>query len=53
MPTTNDIRAAFLDYFARNDHRVAPSSPLVPYNDPTLLVTNAGRGFPSGFFYQN
>src|SRR3546814_850217 len=42
MPTTNDIRAAFLDYFARNDHRVVPSSPLVPHNDPTLLFTNAG-----------
>ena len=42
MPTTNDIRAAFLDFFARNDHRVVPSSPLVPRNDPTLLFTNAG-----------
>ncbi|MGH7055619.1 MAG: alanine--tRNA ligase [Stellaceae bacterium] len=42
MPTTNDIRAAFLDYFARNDHAVVPSSPLVPRNDPTLLFTNAG-----------
>jgi alanyl-tRNA synthetase len=42
MPTTNDIRAAFLDFFARNDHRIVPSSPLVPHNDPTLLFTNAG-----------
>jgi alanyl-tRNA synthetase len=42
MPTTNDIRAAFLDYFARHDHAVVPSSPLVPRNDPTLLFTNAG-----------
>jgi alanyl-tRNA synthetase len=42
MPTTNDIRAAFLDYFARHDHTVVPSSPLVPRNDPTLLFTNAG-----------
>jgi alanyl-tRNA synthetase len=39
---TNDIRAAFLDYFARNEHTVVPSSPLVPRNDPTLLFTNAG-----------
>jgi alanyl-tRNA synthetase len=39
---TNDIRAAFLDYFARNGHEVVPSSPLVPRNDPTLLFTNAG-----------
>ena len=42
MPTSNDIRAAFLDFFARNDHRVVASSPLVPHNDPTLLFTNAG-----------
>jgi alanyl-tRNA synthetase len=39
---TNDIRAAFLDYFRRNGHEVVPSSPLVPRNDPTLLFTNAG-----------
>ena len=42
MQTTNDTRAAFLDYFARNGHEVVPSSPLVPRNDPTLLFTNAG-----------
>src|SRR5215216_2615616 len=38
----NEIRSAFLDYFARNDHAVVPSSPLVPRNDPTLMFTNAG-----------
>ncbi len=42
MPTTNDIRAAFLDFFARNGHEIVSSSPLVPRNDPTLLFTNAG-----------
>src|SRR5467141_1506834 len=42
MQTTNDIRAAFLDYFARHDHAIVPSSPLVPRNDPTLMFTNAG-----------
>jgi alanyl-tRNA synthetase len=42
MQTTNDIRTAFLDYFARHDHEIVPSSPLVPRNDPTLLFTNAG-----------
>jgi alanyl-tRNA synthetase len=42
MHSTNDIRAAFLDYFARNGHEVVASSPLVPRNDPTLLFTNAG-----------
>jgi alanyl-tRNA synthetase len=42
MSTTNDIRAAFLDYFAANGHQIVPSSSLVPRNDPTLLFTNAG-----------
>ncbi len=42
MQTTNDIRGAFLDYFAGHGHQVVPSSPLVPRNDPTLLFTNAG-----------
>jgi alanyl-tRNA synthetase len=42
MPTTNEIRTAFLDYFARYDHEIVASSPLVPRNDPTLLFTNAG-----------
>ena len=42
MTSTNDIRAAFLDFFAKNDHQVVSSSPLVPHNDPTLLFTNAG-----------
>lgn len=40
--TTSDIRTAFLDYFAANDHEIVSSSPLVPHNDPTLLFTNAG-----------
>src|ERR1700693_3518194 len=42
MASSNDIRAAFLDYFARNGHEAVPSSPLVPRNDPTLMFTNAG-----------
>jgi alanyl-tRNA synthetase len=42
MKTGNEIRSAFLDYFARNGHEVVSSSPLVPRNDPTLLFTNAG-----------
>ena len=42
MASSNDIRAAFLDYFARHGHQPVESSPLVPRNDPTLLFTNAG-----------
>src|SRR5512147_851676 len=40
--TSNEIRASFLDFFARQGHRIVASSPLVPANDPTLLFTNAG-----------
>ncbi len=42
MTSTNDIRATFLDYFAREGHAVVESSPLVPRNDPTLLFVNSG-----------
>jgi alanyl-tRNA synthetase len=40
--TANEIRTSFLKYFEKNGHRVVPSSPLVPGDDPTLLFTNAG-----------
>ena len=42
MPSLNDIRSTFLDYFERNGHRVVDSSPLVPRNDPTLMFANSG-----------
>lgn len=42
MPSLNDIRSTFLDFFARNGHRVVESSPLVPRNDPTLMFANSG-----------
>ena len=40
--TSKEIRASFLKYFERNGHRIVPSAPLVPHEDPTLLFTNAG-----------
>src|SRR5512140_3194268 len=42
MSSVNQIRSAFLDFFARNGHAIVASSPLVPRNDPTLMFTNAG-----------
>jgi alanyl-tRNA synthetase len=41
-PSSNEIRQAFLDYFASKGHQVVSSSSLVPHGDPTLLFTNAG-----------
>jgi alanyl-tRNA synthetase len=42
MSSTNEVRRSFLDYFATNGHEAVASAPLVPYNDPTLMFTNAG-----------
>ncbi|MGD8538337.1 MAG: alanine--tRNA ligase [Candidatus Aminicenantes bacterium] len=36
------IREAFLNFFADRDHKIIRSSPLLPQNDPTILFTNAG-----------
>ncbi|WP_091740359.1 alanine--tRNA ligase [Phenylobacterium immobile] len=42
MPSLNEIRSHFLSYFQGQGHTIAPSAPLVPQNDPTLLFVNAG-----------
>ncbi|MEP2782113.1 MAG: alanine--tRNA ligase [Pseudoruegeria sp.] len=42
MPSLNEIRSTYLNYFGQNDHAIVDSSPLVPRNDPTLMFTNAG-----------
>ncbi|MGK0296643.1 MAG: alanyl-tRNA synthetase [Gammaproteobacteria bacterium] len=40
--TSNEVRAAFLEYFRDKGHEIVSGSPLIPANDPTLLFTNAG-----------
>ncbi|MGL5250691.1 MAG: alanine--tRNA ligase, partial [Enterovibrio sp.] len=40
--STEEIRRAFLQFFATKGHAIVDSSSLVPHNDPTLLFTNAG-----------
>jgi alanyl-tRNA synthetase len=42
MISGKELRLSFLRYFEERQHRVVPSSPLVPHEDPTLLFTNAG-----------
>ncbi|MBS1515468.1 MAG: alanine--tRNA ligase [Bacteroidetes bacterium] len=39
---SKDIRDSFLKFFEERGHKIVPSSPVVPYDDPTLLFTNAG-----------
>ncbi|MGN7380618.1 alanine--tRNA ligase [Paenibacillus sp. SAFN-117] len=38
----SEIRQKWLDFFAEKGHKIEPSSPLVPHNDPSLLWINAG-----------
>ncbi|MDO4250319.1 MAG: alanine--tRNA ligase [Moraxella sp.] len=40
--TTNQVRQAFIEFFASKSHTPVPSSSLIPHDDPTLLFTNAG-----------
>ncbi len=50
MLTTNEIRSKFLEYFAKNDHEIIESSPLIPHNDPSLMFTNAGMNQFKNYF---
>ncbi len=39
---SSEIRQKFLSFFEAKGHTIVRSSPLVPGNDPTMLLTNSG-----------
>ena len=40
--TSDQIRQAYLSFFAERGHTIVPSSSLIPGNDPTLMFANSG-----------
>lgn len=40
--TSSEIRQKYLDFFKSKGHRIEPSAPLVPHDDPSLLWINCG-----------
>jgi len=48
--TGNELRRKFLQFFAGKDHLILPSYPLIPENDPTLLLIGAGMAPFKPFF---
>lgn len=40
--TPDELRQAYLDFFAQKNHAILPSASLVPENDPTTLFTGSG-----------
>lgn len=50
---SNEIRQAFLDFFAAKQHKTVSSAPMVIKDDPTLMFTNAGMNQFKDIFLGN
>jgi len=42
IKTRKELIEAYLKFFESNNHKIIPSSSLIPANDPTVLFTTAG-----------
>ena len=42
MLTGNDLRQKYLDFFAKRNHQIIPSAPIVTEGDSTTLFTSSG-----------
>jgi alanyl-tRNA synthetase len=36
--TSQEIRQSFLNFFVEKGHSIVESAPVIPFNDPTLLL---------------
>jgi len=50
---SQDVRAAFLNFFKDKQHSIVPSAPMVLKNDPTLMFTNSGMAPFKEYFLGN
>ncbi|MFC3790493.1 alanine--tRNA ligase [Paenibacillus sp. GCM10012307] len=46
----SEIRSKWLAFFESKGHKIEPSAPLVPHNDPSLLWINAGMAPLKAYF---